>query len=81
MVQEKKYKFPGFKCPNPICRAKNVAFAANKSAYNKSKIILLKDAPEEICADYIVICPKCKLHLIIWDQSMVRIPTIVEECN
>ena len=28
-------------------------------------------------ADYIVICPKCKSHLIIWDKSMIEMPLIV----
>ena len=76
MNKEKKYKFPGFKCPNPKCGAKNIAFAANKSIYNRSQIILFETAPDNICADYIVICPKCKSHLIIWDQSMINIPMV-----
>ncbi len=78
MSKEKMYKLPGFKCPNPLCDAKNVAFAANKSIYNRSQIMLLKDANKHLCADYIVVCPKCKSHLIIWDKSMVDMPMIVQ---
>ena len=77
MNKEKKYKLPGFKCPNPLCGAKNIAFATNKNIYNHSKIILLRDATDNMCADYIVICPKCKAHLIIYDQSMVKAPLVI----
>ena len=77
MNKEKKYKFPGFKCPNPLCGAKNIAFAANKTIYNHSRVIQLKDATDDMCADYIVICPKCKSHLIICDQSMINVPLVV----
>ena len=79
MRKKRTFKLPGFKCPNPLCGAKNIAFATNKSIYNRSRVILLKDVSDNICADYIVICPKCKSHLIIWDQSMVSIPMIVEK--
>lgn len=77
MSRERTYMLPGFKCPNPVCGAKNIVFAANKNIYNHSKIILLKDVPENVSAGYILICPKCKSHLIIWDQSMSNVPLVV----
>ena len=79
MSKEKKYKLPGFKCPNPVCGAKNIAFAANKSIYNNSKVILFEETSKDMCADYIVVCPKCKSYLIICDQSMISIPMVVEK--
>ena len=78
MKKEKTYKLPGFKCPNPLCGAKNIVFAANKSVYNNSRIMLLKDVSDNICADYIVICPKCKSYSIICDQSMINMPIIFQ---
>ena len=78
MSKEKIYKLPGFKCPNPLCGAKNIAFASNKNIYNRSRVMLLEDATDNMCADYVVICPKCKSHLIIWDQSMVNMPMIIQ---
>lgn len=76
MCKEKKYKLPGFRCPNLACGAKNIAFAANKKIYNRSKIILFEDLNDNICADYVLVCPKCKSHLVIWDQSMINMPMI-----
>lgn len=78
MSKGKKYKLPGFKCPNTACGAKNIAFAANTGIYNNSKVILLEDASKDMCADYIVVCPKCKSHLVICDRSMISIPMVVE---
>ena len=78
MNKEKKYKLPGFKCPNPDCKAKNVVFAADTNIYNNSKVILFENASKDMCADYIVVCPKCKSYLVICNQIMVNIPTIVE---
>ena len=79
MSKEKIDKLPGFKCPNPLCGAKNIAFAANKNIYNRSQVMLLEDATDNMCADYVVICPKCKSHLIIWDQNMVNMPIIIQD--
>ena len=53
MGKDKIYKLPGFKCPNLLCGAKNIAFAANKRIYNRSQIMLLKDANGNMCAIYI----------------------------
>ena len=79
MNKEKKYSFPGFRCPNPVCGAKNVAFAANRHIYNNSKIMLVADRSNGVSAEYIVICPKCKSYLAIWDQTMITMPTLAEK--
>lgn len=49
----KKYKLPTFDCP--ACHAKNIMFAGDAVAKNKTILTLLE---ENGVADYVIICPK-----------------------
>ena len=68
MIREKKIKFLGLKCPNPGCGAKNIIFVSNKNAYNHTKLLAFAEASENISADYIVVCPKCKSYLMLCEK-------------
>lgn len=71
-----KDKLPNFNCPNPKCNAKHIVFATNKNAKNNAELILLDDVQGNMCADFIVICPKCKSKVAVWDHRIVVAPVI-----
>lgn len=69
-------RFPTYDCPNPECKAKNVLFATNKCVRNNSKLITFDKVNVHMCVDYIMICPKCKKKLALWNCDLVNVPVI-----
>ena len=60
IAETERRRFPSFDCPNPNCKARNIAFAPNTETKNKSKLIPLEMLKEINDADFIVNCPKCR---------------------
>ena len=74
---EKNYILPAFTCPNMACKAKNILFAYNRVIRKRTKLVMIEDVTPNMCADFILICPKCKSRLALCDCSMVDVPLVI----
>ena len=74
-IAEDCLRLPSFDCPNPSCKAKNIAFAANTELKNNSELIPIEMLDEINYAEFIVSCPKCRRQFaLIRHQSYPVIP-------
>ena len=64
-IAEDRLRLPSFDCPDPNCRAKNIAFAVSREVKNESELIPLEYISENTPADFAVVCPKCKCKYVL----------------
>ena len=65
-IAEDRLRLPSFDCPNPDCKAKNIAFAVSREAKNESELIPLEFISNDTPADFAVVCPKCKSKYVLY---------------
>jgi len=65
-IAEDRLRLPSFDCPNPNCKAKNIAFAVSREAKNESELIPIEFFSDDAPADFAVVCPKCKGKYIMY---------------
>ena len=75
IAETERRRFPSFDCPNPNCRAKNIAFAPTAESKKRSELIPLEMLEEISDAEFIVNCPKCRQQFaLIRHRSIPIIP-------
>ena len=75
-METERQRLPSFDCPNPDCKAKHIAFATSRDAKNETELVqrdIFNDLTE---ADFVIICPKCKQHYVLYrhrEQPIISI--------
>ena len=74
-IAENRLRLPSFDCPNPNCKAKNIAFAPSVESKNESELVPIEMLEEINDAEFIVSCPKCgRQFALIRHRSYPVIP-------
>ena len=74
-IAEERLRLPSFDCPNPDCKARNIAFTPSVESKNKSELVPIETLEEISDAEFIVNCPKCKRQFaLIRHRSYPVIP-------
>ena len=58
---------PAFSCP--ACHAKNILFAMSRQVRRRSRLIPASALPQTAFADYGIICPKCRVQLVLVEDA------------
>ena len=64
MVNE-RMQFPAFRCPNPVCGARRIFFAANRAEKNRTRLFLYDRLPEGSAAEFVIVCPRCRQRIAV----------------
>ena len=81
IVETERHRLPSFDCPNPACRAKHIAFATSRDAKNETKLVPIDKFTDLTEADFVIICPKCKQHYVLYRHREQPIISIYDLCH
>lgn len=57
--------FPAFRCPNPVCGARRIFFAANRAEKNRTRLFPYDRLPEGSTVEFVIVCPKCRQRIAV----------------
>jgi hypothetical protein len=75
VVANERVQFPAFRCPNPLCGARRIFFAANRAEKNRTRLFLYDRLPEGFTAEFVIVCFSYMLGRI-FDPSLLPSVTV-----